>query len=103
MLRFKNMSKELSSKEVRHVAELARIGLSDEEVKKFEKQLSAILDFVGKLQEIDTSKTEPLSQTTGLKNIFREDLVSPSLAQEQVLSNAPATFKGYFKTKPVFD
>ena len=97
------MSKELSSKEVRHVAELARIGLSDEEVKKFEKQLSAILDFVGKLQEIDTSKIEPLSQTTGLRNVFREDRILPSLPQKDVLMNAPAVHKSYFKTKAVFN
>ena len=93
----------LTSEQVKHVAELARIGLDEKETERFKDQLSAILDFVGKLQEIDTSKTQPLSQTTGLKNVFREDLVKPSLPQEKVLLNAPEKYNGYFKVKPVFD
>jgi len=98
-----NKMPKLTSEQVKHVAELARIGLDEKETERFKDQLSAILDFVGKLQEIDTSKTQPLSQTTGLKNVFREDLVKPSLPQEKVLLNAPEKYNGYFKVKPVFD
>jgi aspartyl-tRNA(Asn)/glutamyl-tRNA(Gln) amidotransferase subunit C len=93
----------LTEKEVRHVAELARIGLTDEELEKFKSQLSTILDFVNQLQKLKTDNIKPLSQTTGLKNVFRQDLALPSLPQKDVLANAPATYKGYFKTKPVFD
>ncbi len=98
-----NKMPKLTSEQVKHVAELARIGLDEKETERFKDQLSAILDFVSKLQEIDTSKTQPLSQTTGLKNVFREDLVKPSLPQEKVLLNAPEKYNGYFKVKPVFD
>ena len=97
------MAKGLTAKEVKHVARLARIGLSEKEVEKFRDQLSAILDFVEKLQEVNTAKIKALSQTTGLKNVFRQDIVTPSLSQNQALKNAPKKFKGYFKTKAVFD
>jgi len=103
MLRFKNMARELTDKEVNHVAKLARIGLSDKEREKFRNQLSGILDFVEILQQVDTAKIKPLSQTTGLKNVFRQDLVMPSLSQQDALKNAPKKFKNYFKTKAVFD
>lgn len=93
----------LTEKEVKRVAELARIGLTDEELKKFEGQLTTILDFINELQKLKTDKVKPLSQTTGLKNVFRQDLVLPSLSQKDVLANAPKTHQGYFKTKPVFD
>ena len=96
------MARELSLQEAEHVAKLAHIGLSDQEREKFKNQLSAILDFFEKLQELNTSKTKVLSQTTGLKNILREDVICPSFSQEEALKNAPAQFKGFFKTKLVF-
>ncbi len=95
------MIKELTTIEVQHIAKLAHIGLTETETEKFRGQLSAILDFVGKLKEVDTAETKPLNQTTGLKNVFREDVVIPSFSQEEVLLNAPEKFKGYFKTKMI--
>ncbi len=94
---------ELTEKEVKHVAELARISLTDEELEKFKGQLSTILDFISQLQKLKTDKIKPLSQTTGLKNVFRQDQILPSLPQKDVLANAAAVYKGYFKTKPVFN
>ncbi len=96
------MAKGLTRKQVEHVAELAHIGLTEKEIEKFREQLSAILDFVSKLEEVDTAKTKVLSQTTGLKNVFRQDIIKPCFTQEQALINAPDQYKGYFKTKPVF-
>ena len=102
MLRFINMAKELTKEEVQHVAQLAQLGLSDEETEGFRKQLSAILEFVSELQELDTKDREPLSQTTGLKNVFRADEIRPSLTQEEALANAKEVYKGYFKVKATF-
>lgn len=92
----------LTKSEVEHVARLARLGLSDEELKKFRRQLSAILEYVEQLNELDTRDVEPISQVTGLKNVFREDVTRPSLTQEEALSNAPDQHNGFFKVRPIF-
>ena len=63
----------ISKKEVEHVAKLARLGLTKEEKTKFTKDLSAILDFIKKLDEVKTDKVEPIAQVTGLENITRKD------------------------------
>lgn len=93
----------LTDKEVRHVAKLARLGLTEEEIAKFQKQLSGILEFVATLNEVDTKDVIPTSQVTGLENVFREDEVKPSLSQEEVLKNAPDKYKGYFRVKKVLE
>lgn len=95
----------LTTDDIKHVAKLANLPLSNEELQKFLPQLLAILDFVSKLQEIDTSKIAPTSQVTGLENVFREDEVDATrmLSQEEALSNAPATHNGYFKVPSVFN
>ena len=87
--------------DVKHVAKLANLPLKDEEVGKFESQLSSILEYIKKLQEVDTSKVEETSQVTGLENIEREDETSPSLEQEEVLSNAIEKHNGMFRVKAV--
>ncbi len=96
------MTNNLSPEQVKKVADLAHIGLTKKEVENFKRQLSAILDFVSKLEEINTDKIEPLSKTTGLKNVFREDIIRPSFSQKEVLENAPEQHQGYFKVKAVF-
>lgn len=65
----------LSQEQIEHMARLARIELLEEEKEKFQKQLSAVLEYMEILNEIDTEKVEPTSQVTGLKNVFREDIV----------------------------
>ncbi len=92
-----------SIEEVKHVAKLAKLGLAEEDIQKFQKQLTDIVDFVGKLQEVDTKNVEPTSQVTGLENVFREDEVKPSLSQDEVLSNAKRTYKGYFMVDAIFE
>lgn len=86
---------------VKHTALLANLKLTSQEEKKFEGQLSSILDYVNKLQEVDTENTEETSQVTGLENVTREDNASPSLSQEEVLSNAKSVHNGFFKVKAV--
>jgi len=93
----------MKKKTVKHVALLANLKLSEKEIKKFQKQLSEILAYVDKLNELNTKGIEPTSQVTGLENVFREDEPKPSLSQKEVLSGAKNTEKGMFKTKAIFE
>ncbi len=88
---------------VPHVAKLANLDLNDDEIAKFEKQLSAVLDYIKKLSEVDTENVEPTSQVTGLENVTREDTVSPSLPQEKILSSAKSKHNGFFVVKGILD
>ena len=81
---------------VPHIAKLANLPLSDEEIKKFDKQLAETLTYVEKLQEIDTKNVEPTSHVTGLENITRVDIAKPSLTQKEALGNAKKTHNGSF-------
>jgi aspartyl-tRNA(Asn)/glutamyl-tRNA(Gln) amidotransferase subunit C len=67
----------LTEDQVRHIAKLARIRLTDEEVKKFSKQLSGVLDYMDVLNEVDTKNVPETSQVTGLKNVMEEDVILP--------------------------
>lgn len=87
---------------VPHVAKLASLPLKKEEIEKFQKQLSAILDYIKKLDEVDTKNIKPSSQVTGLENVTRDDKPSPSLSQEEVLKNVKSKHNGFFKVKAVF-
>lgn len=88
--------------EVEKIATLARIYLSSGEKDQLAVQLSSILDFVEKLQAIDTPDIEPTSQVTGLVDIWREDVVKPSaITKEDLLKNTPTTKDGYIVVKRV--
>jgi aspartyl-tRNA(Asn)/glutamyl-tRNA(Gln) amidotransferase subunit C len=91
----------LSKKEVLHIAKLAQLPLSDEEVRTFSEQLSETLDYVERLKQLKTEKVSPTFQTTGLLNVFREDEIKPGLSQKEALKNSKVTHKGYFKVKAV--
>ena len=95
----------LSPNDIAHIAKLANLILTAQEETKFASQLTAILDFVSKLQEIPTKNVIPTSQVTGLVNVFREDEVDESriLSQKEALANAPASHKGFFQVKAVFE
>ncbi|WP_322816055.1 Asp-tRNA(Asn)/Glu-tRNA(Gln) amidotransferase subunit GatC [Chloroflexus sp.] len=93
----------LSEAEVRHVARLARIALSDEEIALMQAQLSAILDYIEMLQEVDVSNVPPTAQVTGLTTVWRPDVVGEMLTQEQALANAPDQQDGMFRVRAVFD
>lgn len=97
------MSKTLSKKDVEHIAELANLPLSKEEVEKFQKQLSETIEYINTLSSIDTKNIEPTSQVTGLKNITRDDESAPSLSAEEALSNAKNTHNGFIKVKAIFN
>jgi aspartyl-tRNA(Asn)/glutamyl-tRNA(Gln) amidotransferase subunit C len=89
----------LTLEQVRHVAELARLGLTDDEMERLTGELSKILDYVDQLEQLDTSAVEPTAQVGGLVDIFRADEVEPSLPLEAALANAPARDGGYFRVR----
>lgn len=88
---------------ITHVAKLANLELSEDEKKTFEPQLSSILKYIKKLQEVDTKDVEPTSQVTGLENVARNDETKPSQTQDEALTNAKDKHNGMFKVKAIFD
>ncbi len=93
----------LSIAEVEHIAELAKLGLSQEEKALFREQLDAILDYAEVLQRIDTSAIPPTATVLPLRNVMRADEVEPSLAREDVLANAPDAHAGAFRVRAVLE
>lgn len=79
----------ISTDEVKYVAKLARLNLSDNEVKAMTSQLDSILNYVDKLNELDTENVKPTTHAIEVQNAFREDAVRESLGQEASLRNAP--------------
>ncbi len=92
----------LTIKEVEHVAHLARLRLSAEELEKLQTDLSHILGYIDMLKEVDVSDVPPTAQATDLANVMRDDDVRPSLAREDVLANAPDQRDGMFRVKEIF-
>lgn len=93
----------LTSEEVRHIARLARVALSDEEVERLRDQLSSIIDHFAVLNEIDTDDVPPTAQTFEMTNVERDDVALPSFDRDQVLANAPRSEDGYFRVRAVLD
>ena len=87
----------LSREEVEHVAYLARLELSEEEKEAYTRQLNSILDFMQKLNELDTTAVEPMAHVLPLVNVLREDEVRPGLTREEALSGAPDRDQGQFR------
>jgi aspartyl-tRNA(Asn)/glutamyl-tRNA(Gln) amidotransferase subunit C len=79
----------ISRTDVEHVAALARLGLSDEEIDRMQGQLNRILEAIGTLQSVDTSAVGPTAQVIALENVMRDDEARPGLARDAVLANAP--------------
>ena len=88
---------------VRHLAGLARIDLHEDEVIRFTEQLSLIVDSVAKISDAIDANTPATSHPIPLANVFREDVVQPSLTQEQALSGAPDSGQGRFKVAAILD
>jgi aspartyl-tRNA(Asn)/glutamyl-tRNA(Gln) amidotransferase subunit C len=91
----------LSRSDVEHVAHLARLGLSDEELTRLEGQLNHILDQYAILAQLDTESIPPTAQTIELENILRDDVALPSLPVEAVLANAPARDGDFIVVPPI--
>ena len=97
------MEKKIDQAQVRKVAKLSRLDLSEEEIEEFTSQLSAILNYVAKMNELDTAKVEPLAHCLPISNIFREDVAKESLGTEKVLANAPQRDGEFFKVPKILD
>jgi aspartyl-tRNA(Asn)/glutamyl-tRNA(Gln) amidotransferase subunit C len=89
--------------QVEHIAELARLSLSDEEKARYQEQLSAILDYAERLQAVDTSAIPPTATVLPLRNVMRADQVLPSMSREDVLANAPQVEAESFRVQAVLD
>ncbi len=93
----------ITREEVEHVARLARLSLREEEVELFTRQLSDILSYVEKLNELNTKDVEPTSHVLPVKNIMREDETQRSIERELALSNAPDRTEEFFKVPKVIE
>lgn len=94
---------EISLSEVEHIARLARLRLNDDEKTVYSLQLSDILSYIEKLNEIDISDVEPTSHIFPLKNVFRDDELKESLRLEDALRNAPQTSGPYYKVPRIIE
>lgn len=93
----------LTTKEVEHIANLARLELTDEEKRRYRQQLSAILDYFAQLRELDTSGIPPTSSVLPPRSALREDEPRPGLSLEELLRNAPDTEADQFRVPPVLE
>ena len=97
------MAEKIDQDQVRKVAKLSRLDLTEAEVEEFTVQLSAILEYVEKMNELDTSGVEPLAHCLPVSNILREDSARESLGTDKVLANAPQRDEEFFKVPKILD
>lgn len=93
----------LSLEEVEYIAELARLELTDEEKARYQKQLSEILEYVARLQALDTAQIDPTFSVLPPRNILRSDRARPGLSIDDLLRNAPDTEGAQFRVPSVLD
>ena len=93
----------LSREEVQHIADLARLALSEDEVALYQEQLSAILEHFEHLQQLEMEDIPPTASVLPLRSVMRADVVQSSLEQARVLANAPDTAGGCFRVPPVLE
>ena len=89
--------------DIDYISKLANLPLSNKEKTLFEKQLKDVLNYIAKLNEINTDKVEPIAHIVDLANITRNDETRPSLNQDDALKNAPKTYNGFFEVDAIFD
>jgi aspartyl-tRNA(Asn)/glutamyl-tRNA(Gln) amidotransferase subunit C len=93
----------LTTDEVRHVAELAKLRLTEDEIRQYTQQLAAILDYAEILQQVDTSHVPPTPYVLPLANVLAADEPQPSLPNDAALANAPDAAGGFFRVAAVFE
>lgn len=91
----------IKTEELRYVANLARISLSEEEITLFSRQLNNILEYMDKLNQLDTKAVEPMSHVLNILNVTREDKIKKSLDRKDALKNAPSTKENFFQVPKV--
>ena len=93
----------LSYDQVRHIARLARLGLSEKDVEKFSLQISAILDNFEILEEVATTNVLPATHTIQMQNVFRKDEIAESYPQAEILANAPEKAENCFEVQAILE
>jgi len=93
----------LSREEVQHIALLARVGLSEEDIARFREQLSEILDYFQRLRQVNTDDVPPTAHTLPLHNVMRSDEPRPSFDKEEVLANAPQRQDDLFQVQAILE
>ncbi len=93
----------LTLEQVEHIAELAKLALTDEEKARFREQLSAILDYAARLQVIDTSDIPPTATVLPLHTVLRDDAARPPMPRDELLENAAEKEDGMFRVDVVLD
>lgn len=95
----------IKKEEIKHIAKLANLEISEKEIEKYSKQLSSVVDYVGQLDEVETKNVTPTSQTTGLINVKRKDKINlnNSLTVEESLLGTDETLNNYFKVKAILE
>jgi aspartyl-tRNA(Asn)/glutamyl-tRNA(Gln) amidotransferase subunit C len=93
----------LEKEEILHIATLARIGLDEKDIKKYQNELSEILDYFKKLEELNVDNIEPIGHITGMQNVFRSDNQEDFglEGKEAIIKNVPESKEGYIKVKSV--
>jgi len=93
----------ISDQMIEYVGILAKLELSEAEREKAKKDMGEMLDYIGKMEELDTEKTEPMSHIFPVNNVFREDVVTNGDMREEMLKNAPEKKKGMFVVPQIFE
>ncbi|MCS7259713.1 MAG: Asp-tRNA(Asn)/Glu-tRNA(Gln) amidotransferase subunit GatC [Anaerolineae bacterium] len=93
----------LSLQEVEYIAQLARLGLSDEEKDLLCEQLSAILEYAATINQLNTEGVEPMTSALPLRNVMRPDVTLPELTPDEALRNAPAVENGHFRVQSILE
>ena len=91
----------VSKNDIEYIAKLAKLKFNNEEATKMQDELNKILEYVEKLNELDTSEVEPLSHVIDLKNVDREDVVNQTLTADDILKNAPSKTEKFFRVPKV--
>jgi aspartyl-tRNA(Asn)/glutamyl-tRNA(Gln) amidotransferase subunit C len=93
----------ITTDEVRHIANLARLEFGEAEIQHFTTHLTQILDYISKLNELDTADVPPTSHVIEIRNVMKDDVIKPSYEREVVLANAPAAEAGHFEVPKVIE
>ena len=93
----------VTEKDIKTVAVLSRLSVSEAEMPKYIEQMESILSYIDRLGELDTENIQPTTYALPMQNVFREDVVKPSIDRELALSNAPLKEDGYFKVPKILE
>jgi aspartyl-tRNA(Asn)/glutamyl-tRNA(Gln) amidotransferase subunit C len=93
----------LTSDEVQHIAALARVAMTDDEIERMRDEMSNILDHFDVLQQVDTTGAEPTGHSAGLESVMRDDVAGTSSPRDDILANAPRSEDGFIRVRAVLE